>query len=630
MCGIFGYTYPKSDIYLRRMADTIIHRGPDEEGFYSDKNINLGIRRLSIIDIKSGQQPIYNEKKNIITVYNGEIYNYLILKDELLKKGHIFRTNCDTEVIVHLYEEYGIDFVNKLNGMFAIALYDKNEKILYLIRDRIGIKPLYYNYFQNKLIFGSEIKTILVHQDVKANVNIDSIPAYLTLRYVPTPYTLFDNILKLPAGNILRWKKNEIKIWQYWSPLRQDFKNKSFDECLFEFGNLFEDSVKIRMMSEVPLGAYLSAGIDSNAVVSVMSRNSNKPIEVFTIGFGGKQDEINDAEISAKYMNCNFNRIIFDASYFSKLEEIIWHFDEPVGDAHIIPTYMLAGAAAKKLTVILIGEGSDESLLGYPFHKIIKLLYFYKKFIPKFLNKTLAANIIEMMPLTVLNLFFKMPTSLGNKGKQKIKNIVRKLDNASSKDLFLFFTSVFEECDLKDLILQSSKNKDALFNNFNKYDENNLSNIFNNIFQIQLSGWLQDNILLRHDKMSMAHSTEIRVPFLDYRLVEYLYSVPIKYKLHGLTDKYLLRKYAEKFLPKKIVYRPKKPFFMPLENFLDNIYFEKLIKEYLNESTIKKQGYFNYDYIKQLIGLFKEKDFLVAKEIFALLAFEVWHKKFIE
>ena len=364
MCGITGFVGLNDDALLKKMCNVIKHRGPNDWGTYTDKNIGLGIRRLSIIDIKGGHQPVHNEDRTIWIVFNGEIYNFQELRNIVEKRGHRFYTDCDTEVIVHLYEVFGEKCVDYLRGMFAFALWDSNNKRLFLARDRLGKKPLYYTYFDGKFLFGSEIKSILQCTDVKRAVNLQSMHEFLTLQYVPGPKTMFKDIWKLQPGSTLTLKKGTLKLKKYWDITVTD-KNKDEVFCSKKVLELFKESVKIRMMSEVPIGSYLSGGVDSSAVTAFMSMFSDKPVNTFTVGFGHHTDEFEYARLIAEKFKTNHKEILMEQKSFNLLPEILWHFDEPIADPAALPTYLISKETKKHATVALVGEGGDEAFAGY-------------------------------------------------------------------------------------------------------------------------------------------------------------------------------------------------------------------------------------------------------------------------
>lgn len=390
MCGICGIVGADEKEILKKMSETIIHRGPDDYGYYSDTSVSLANRRLSIIDLSTGKQPIHNEDETIWITYNGEIFNFVELKKDLEKKGHKFYTNTDTETIVHLYEEYGERCAEKLRGMFAFAIWDSKKKKIVLVRDRLGIKPLYYTLLNGKLIFGSEIKTILTYPEVKRKINEDAIYHFLSIGFFLDPETIFHGINQLLPGHILTFQNGKISFKKYWDiNVKIEIRSEEyFKKKLLE---IMEDSVRLRMISDVPLGLFLSGGVDSTATLALMKRYSDEPIKTFTIGFGKESDEIKDARTVSDYFGTDHTEVIHDGkNILEAFPKIIWHFDEPMRIT--TPIYFLSQAAKKKVTVALQGLGSDELFGGYRRH----FLFRYKKFIPKSLK--FSRRIAEFVP----------------------------------------------------------------------------------------------------------------------------------------------------------------------------------------------------------------------------------------
>lgn len=635
MCGIVGYFLGRqvSTELTQRMADCITHRGPDDEGFYHGTSISLGMKRLSIIDRAGGAQPIYNESGNIVVIYNGEIYNHDNLRTKLLENGHHFSTNADTEVLVHGFEQWGMEgLLKRLNGMFAFALYDIDKNKLFFARDRLGIKPLYYTSKNGTLYFGSEIKSFSVIDEISFEPNIQAIPEYLALRYVPTPMTMFKNIFKLPAGHYMVVDSNgNQNISQYWH-LEGSSEKMTDEEYVSQFGELFHDAVKIRLKSEVPLGAYLSGGLDSNMVVWSMSQQVSRPVTTYSMGFGSKYDETPDARKSANLFCTEHNEFIFGNSELDLLPKTIWHLDEPLGDGHILPTYVLAREAKKKLTVILLGEGADESLYGYPFYKVAWLARKISHFLPSTISKTVLPNIIGGLPLNAFNAVFPMPTTLGEDGRIQLSRFLRTVPDGDGETILRILAGLFINKDLNDLMLRPPTVPPCLPRGCFSPQKNNGSpdHLLQQIYAAQFSGWLQDFILLRHDKMSMAHSVECRVPFLDHRIVEFLAKVPRRLKVSGWKDKIISRRFAGDFLPKQLAKKAKTPFFIPMERFLSSTSFQQMVKENLSRKRVQKRGYFKYEKVEELLSRASNENFLAVKRITSLIILEIWHRIFID
>ena len=401
MCGICGATGIADEKLMRRMCGVLTHRGPDDIGFYIDKEnrISLGVRRLSIIDLKGGHQPIHNEDKRIWIVFNGEIYNFVELRKLLKEKGHSFYTRTDTETIVHLYEEYGESCVSTLQGMFAFALWDGKEEKLFVARDRLGIKPLYYYEKNGQLTIASEIKAILEHPNVSREVNLEALDSYLTLQYVPSPLTMFSGIEKLLAGHYLVWTRSKMKIQQYWDVTFLERKQKVDEETAKEeLESKIEEAVRVRMRADVPVGVFLSGGIDSGAIASFAAKLSHQPVKTFTIGFQAEGDynELKEARLVSKRFNTDHHEIMLDAPKTQELlPKLIWHLDEPLADQAAIPTYLVSKFARSEVKVVLTGEGGDEFFGGYPRYGWFRIAKMVQDKIPLSLRKLLLQAIMK-------------------------------------------------------------------------------------------------------------------------------------------------------------------------------------------------------------------------------------------
>lgn len=589
MCGIAGFYHFDVDrvadsIKVKSMADAIAHRGPDGEGFFVQNNIALGHRRLSIIDLASGGQPMFSDDKSIIIVFNGEIYNFLELKVELENLGHKFVTSSDTEVIIKAYQQWGIDCQVKFNGMWSFALYDKNISVLYLSRDRVGEKPLFYSVFDKTIVFGSEIKT-LVKYGVPLNINKDIIELYLFLTYIPSPHTIYKNVFKLKPGHFIRVDLNGIKEQKYWNlpVIDEGAMNANKKEIYENFENTLTDSVKIRMRSDVKYGAFLSGGLDSSSVVSVMSSLSNYPIETFTIGFKEKSfDESNLAELVAKKFNTNHHlHYVEPDSFDDSLAKVIKHTDEPFGDSSAIPTGYVAREASKNVKMVLTGDGGDEILSGYNSYLGIKIADYYNR-----IPSTIKRSSNWLLKLAAEN--------STNQIRYKLNHVLNVTNSASMgfNERFIRKMAYSDYNTIKSLI----KNKQVWS------IEDFVSDYFNSIpvkddfyklmyFHFQYS--LPDDYLTKIDRMTMSYSIEARVPFLDYRLIDYMFHVDKSIKLSGWKTKTVLRETIGKTLPDKLLKAPKKGFGVPLREWFKNDGRNKKIEslldcEVLNNDVIRK------------------------------------------
>ncbi len=566
MCGINGILSQKSinhkEILL--MNQKINHRGPDDEGTFKHQNILLGSRRLSIIDLQDGHQPIFNEDKTLVIVFNGEIYNYRDLRKNLIDKGHHFKTHSDTEVILHLYEEKGAACLHKLNGMFAFAIYDIRNKELFLARDRLGKKPLFYWKDQDQFVFSSELKAILHAFPLKRSISVEALELYFALTFIPAPFTIFEDIFKLEAGHYMKISADlQYDISQYWKIDGDDSESSNS----LNLGNhkkkiieLLSDAVELRMISDVPLGAFLSGGIDSSIIVGLMSEISGKKIQTFTIGNKEKSyDESAKAEFVAKYFKTDHHTfIIQDDDYLSILDRAINDFDEPFADSSALPTYLVSEFARQQVKVILTGDGGDEVFAGYNRYLVFKYLEKYM-----------------LLPLIVRNyiirpIFNNLPVSSKYRKFVKVKKIV----NNEGKNIFDQYHAMqrlgFSERDLADILLDNNKSDYTRSFVYEKYNMINYASNLNKILQTDLTIGLEGDMLVKVDRMSMLNSLEARCPFLDYRLVEYSFKIPAELKLYHGQLKYLLKECFREKIPPGILAAPKQGFEIPIGNFISN------------------------------------------------------------
>jgi len=619
ICGIYNYnldTPVESDL-LKKMADVMSHRGPDDQGIFIDRNIGLGHSRLSIIDVTGGHQPLSNEDGSIWLVSNSEIYNFHELKIELQKKGHVFKTKTDTEVVVHAYEEYGKECVTKFNGMFAFAIWNKNEERLFLARDRLGIKPLYYYFNGHKFIFASEIKSILQERSINREPDIEALDLLLTYRYVPSPYTMLKNIKKLLPGHIIDINTNGINIRKFWAPIPQIVSNQKEEYYIERIQELLQNSVKKRLTSDVPLGALLSGGVDSASIVAIMSELTSKPVKTFTIGFEGgqKTNELKDAKATAKLFNTEHYEIsIGPNDYMEFFPKYIWYLEEPIDNTSAIAWYYVSKLAQEHVKVVLTGQGADEPFAGYHRYKGEKLSQFYRR-IPSFITDGVFRPFIERMPRN-----------------ERIKRAVHSLGEPNTLKRFLQIYAVFSDEMKSQLYKDRTKSYLSGSNVGNAISslQNEVKHIDSlaQMMYIDTRVWLPDDLLTVGDKLSMATSLEVRLPFLDHELVEFVETIPSNLKLKGLTGKYIHKKAMQKWLPREIVYRKKKGFVNPVDEWLrDKMVF--FVNDLLLAKKSACQEYFHSDYIKLMLRKHKERKEGFQRQIFLLISFEMWYQQFI-
>ncbi|MFH1282275.1 MAG: asparagine synthase (glutamine-hydrolyzing) [bacterium] len=617
MCGICGIAGLRNRAVLAKMNQAMIHRGPDEDGFYIDDDISLAMRRLKIIDLATGAQPIHNETRDIWVIFNGEIYNFEELKKDLISKGHSFYTKTDTEVIPHLYEEYKESFLEKLEGMYSIALWDKTKGKLLLARDRVGIKPLYYSIKNGNLYFASEIKPLFAVQDIKKEIDYSSVYNFVDLLYIPAPKSIYKDIHKLLAGHYLVWQNGNISIKQYW-----DLSCKSIEYPQEDIKNrikyLLRDSVKKHLMSDVSLGAFLSGGMDSSAIVALMSEYVKK-VKTFSIGYQEKYSSYNELKFArcvAERFNTEHHEYILEPKVVDILPALVQTYGEPFADSSSIPTYLISQASSKHVTVALTGIGGDELFAGYPRYLGAKFFLLYKKF-PAFIRSILN-GIINLLPESTssANTAGRLKRFTGAGNKEFDKAYIEWMSFVKNRDMLFS----------KDFNQQLSKGD--IFNPLELYfDKSKDVEQLQQLYYVDVKSYLADDLLCMADRMSMAHSLELRVPLLDHRLVELLGSVELGLKTKGLKLKYLFKKIMSDMLPSQIMNRGKLGFMIPLSQWLkDDL--QSYIKEFLSEESIKKRGIFNHNYVASMIQRHNSGRGLFTDQLWALLNLELWFRNF--
>jgi len=621
MCGICGVIYKDNNVkvstqQIKQMSDTLIHRGPDDEGFFVSNNVGLGHRRLSIIDISSGHQPVFNENKTICIVFNGEIYNYQELHAELINKGHKFYTKSDTEAIVHAYEEYGPDCVKKLRGMFAFAIWDSNAKRLMLARDRVGKKPVYY-YRDNRLfLFASEIKALFKNSAIKKEVNTDMLDFYLSIGYVPGKETLFKNIYKLePAQYLLMDANHNIKISEYWDIKDIPQNNMPYEETRAALKEKLLESVKIRLISEVPLGVFLSGGIDSSTIVALMSQLQVKPIKTFSVGYKNEPDasELKYARIVAdKYKTQHYEFYLTPEDMFSSINTFLGHSEEPIVESAGIALFKLAQMAKPYATVLLSGEGADELFAGYN-------IYYKMQQIER------ARNLLRWIPAGLIQgtlSAFKLP----EKRQKYMEWLCLPFEKRYKSVSYDLPADIKERMYAPDFKNSLNGKLDDYF--YNLYSRLNGKSMLSKMLYVDTKSWLAEDILTKSDRMTMAASVEMRCPFLDQELIEFAAGIPDKHKLNGSIGKFILKDIAKDMLPEDIVNRKKRGFPVPLSRWFSNALYDDARGLLLEDRTVNR-GYFRRDYLEGLFRGIKNNEDL-GKRIFSLVTLELWHRKYID
>lgn len=626
MCGIVGLVRNDGKAVdeglLRRMNEAIRHRGPDEDGFYLKDNVGLAMRRLAIIDLSSGQQPIHNQDRTAWIVFNGEIYNYLELREKLEKLGHTFYTNSDTEAIVHAYDQYGTDCPKHLRGMFVFAIWDRRTQELFIARDRVGKKPLLYAQVNGQFVFGSEFSALLQHPDISREIEPEAIDCYLSFMCVPAPLTAYKQIRKLEPGHSLRWRKGEVTTERYWHP---DFSKKlkiSEEEAGQQAIDILRDAVKVRLMSEVPLGAFLSGGIDSSAVVALMSQESSEPIKTFSIGFE-EQDfsELHHARRVAEHVGADHHEFIVRPDAVEILPTLVEHYGEPYADSSAVPTYYVARETRKHVTVALNGDGGDETFAGYERYVAMGLTEKYRR-VPEFVRESLIRQAVNLIPTSPVK-------------KSKVRSAKRLLEVVSRPRVgrYMHWMSVFNE-ELKEPLYSESfrQQTDRAFARgiLDRWiSKANGNGIVDTLLLTDLMTYLPNDLLVKVDIATMAVSLEARSPFLDHHVIEFAASLPEGLKLKRLTTKYLLKKVLRQLLPSENLDRRKMGFGVPIGHWFRGKMQPFLREVVLSEKALKR-GLFRPEEVKQLVELHTRAERDYSHQLWTLLMLELWFQRFID
>ncbi len=612
------------EVLLSSMCDQMWHRGPDAEGIWMGTGVALGMRRLAVIDLKTGDQPVWNADKSVVVVMNGEIYNFRELRKGLKKRGHKFHSESDTEVLPHLYDELGEAFLDVLNGMFAIALWDTKLEKLILARDRFGEKPLYYGTFDNKLFFASEPKVLLSHPKISPEINPDALQHYLSYDYVPAPLSIYKGINKLPAAHRLVWEHGKIKSIRYWNlSFQKNGKKPSIKEASETIREKLSESVKMRMMADVPLGVLLSGGIDSSSIAAFAQQHSNQKIKTFSIGF--EEDSFDESKYAREVANHLGTEHYEDKLSVSTAKKLIldigeW-MDEPLSDGSLIPTFLLSSFVRKHVTVALGGDGGDEIFAGYPTYYGHKVARLYDS-IPNFVRSGVIEPIVNNLSVSTDNLSFDY----------KAKRFV----SASKFDLverhhswFGSFSKLEKEALLTDSVQYVTKDIDIYKGAKELLVNCNVENQIEQMQYLDMNYYLAEDILTKVDRASMAVSLEVRAPFLDHNLAEYVAGLPAEYKLRGSVTKYILKKSVAGLLPPNIVKRPKKGFGIPIAKWLKGS-LNPLMHDMLSPSRLIIQDLFNYEYIQELMREHEQGIANHYKQLWTLLVFQLWYENFMK
>ena len=628
MCGIAGFIdcWNMSDARgpearaetLDAMCRVIRHRGPDDQGVMLKQGVALGMRRLSIIDLAGGHQPMSGCDGAISIVFNGEIYNFRGLRNELAARGHSFQTHSDTETIVHAYEEYGARCVDHLRGMFAFAIWDAKQRELFIARDRVGKKPLYYTRTQHgTLIFGSELKSLREHPEFQGEMSMEALDAYLSFGYVPDPLTIFRDIHKLPPGHYLTFKDGRVRVEQYWDFPYEEAQRQpaqADDDCLAELRNLLDEAVRVRLVADVPLGAFLSGGIDSSAVVGLMARHATQPVKTFSIGFHeDRYDELKYARIAAGKFGTEHHEFIVTPDICEVVDELVWHFDEPFADSSAIPTYMVSKLAREHVKVVLSGDGGDELFGGYTRYALDRKRSGFAG-LPRALREGVMQPLGRMLPH-------------GAWGRNYIHNVALEPIDRYIEDISIFTGLNKTRLYTSDFRQQLGTSNAAM--RFSEYARRARSGDgLDRLLYLDSKTYLPGDILTKVDRMSMAASLETRTPLLDHKLIEFVCTrIPASMKMKGLETKYILKRAMRDLVPLEILNRPKQGFGIPIDQWINEQLRER-VRGTLTEPRTMQRGFVEPRYVNLLLDEHERGRRDHAAELWALFMLELWHRTF--
>lgn len=616
ICGIvnFNAADPVDAAVIGKMTQALAHRGPDDDGYFVEGRVGLGHRRLSIIDLSGGKQPIFNEDESAAIIFNGEIYNYQDLAAELAAAGHIFKTRSDTETILHAYEEYGADCVDHLRGMFGFAIWDRRKRRLLLARDRLGVKPIYYYRNDRFLAFASEIKALLEIPSVPREVDPEALDLYLSLRYVPGPRTMFKNIFRLQPGHLLVADDRGVRTRKYWDIDYADPEPRPLEHYLERFRELLEESVRLRLIAEVPLGVFLSGGLDSSAILALMSKvGGGERVKTFSVGYeeeAGEANEFEYARLAADAFGAEHHEYRLSAKEFGdSASDLVWHLDEPLADPSAIPLYFISKLAREHITVVLSGEGADEILGGYGIYRRMLALDRIYQHSPAGL---LAPWVARLTPSEALRHYVRMS---GQPLEARYRGVSRGFGAEGKRRLVG-----------EDRVKQSERQLQEVFGGY--FNAVQKASPLNRMLYVDAKVWLPDDLLIKADKMTMANALELRVPFLDHKLVEFAAALPDDRKLNG-SGKAILRQAMRGVLPDAIIDRPKKGFPIPIASWLRGE-LRQFTRDHLLARHAACSSYLDRDAVSRVIEEHHQGRTDRSQEIWTLLVFELWHHQFIE
>lgn len=605
MCGYVGFAdhIAEKETVLKNMMDTIVHRGPDSEGMYTDSDIALGFRRLSIIDLESGDQPLFNEDHTIVLVFNGEIYNYQELREDLIQKGHRFATHSDSETLIHLYEEYDEKtMLNKLRGMFSFSIWDQNKQKLFCAHDYFGIKPLYYAKMNGSLMFGSEIKAFLPHPNFQKELNREALEQYLTFQYSPCEETFFKGVYKLPPAHYLTYENGKVEVNRYWEIKFDPDNSKTLEQWVEEIKNVMEDSVKMHKVSDVEVGSFLSSGVDSSYVACLANVD-----KTFTVGFAPEQyNEISYAKEFSQYIHVkNISKLISPEEYWDNLSHIQYHMDEPLADPAAIALYFVSKEASKYVKVALSGEGADEIFGGYNVYREPLEFTAYNK-IPMPIRRAIGAVARKFPRVRGVNFLVRRSMTL----EERFIGNAFMFEEQEKNRLLKTRTAKLKPTDITKPFYDKTKGQDPV----------------TRMQYLDLHLWMAYDILLKADKMSMANSLEVRVPFLDKKVMELASHIPQKFRVQGPVTKMAMRQAAHQVIPAKTADKKKLGFPVPIRVWLKEDKYYGIVKDYFTSETA--QEFFNTKYLVKLLDQHREGKYDNSRKIWTVFMFLKWYEEF--
>jgi asparagine synthase (glutamine-hydrolysing) len=627
MCGIAGFinNHDRHDAgeareVLDRMCRAIAHRGPDDQGVLVKGAAAIGMRRLSIIDLTGGHQPMSGCDSEVTIVFNGEIYNYRELQRELEARGHRFKTNSDTETIVHAYEEYGAACVEHLRGMFAFAIWNERARELFIARDRAGEKPLYYTTTPSgTLVFGSELKSLREHPDISTEIDLEALDAYLTFGYVPDPLTIFRGVHKLPPGHYLTFRDGNVRVEQYWDFPYQEAQSAPVQneaDCLEELRALLDEAVRGQLVADVPLGAFLSGGVDSSTIVGLMARNTDRPVKTFSIGFHeDSYNELKYARIAAQKFGTEHHEFIVTPEICEIVDELVWHFDEPFADSSAIPTYMVSKLAREHVKVVLSGDGGDELFGGYTRYALDQKRNGFGR-IPRSIRENIMQPLGRQLPH-------------GAWGRNYVHNVALEPLDRYIEDVSVFTRlnkPLLYTADFRARLREST----AALRFREHAARSRRNNSLDPLLYLDSKTYLPGDILTKVDRMSMAVSLESRVPLLDHKLIEFVCTrIPASMKLNGLETKHIFKRAVRDFVPAEILDRPKQGFGVPIDQWI-NQQLRNRVRETLTEPRAIQRGYVEPHYVNLLLDEHERGRRNHSHELWALFMLELWHRRFVD